>query len=78
MRRGMDETRRQQSSGVTEFHTLRMAPLSSSWVLGRSFDILLFVSPHKFSIGLRSGEFSGQGGTSMLWSSSHLTVDLAL
>ena len=53
-----------------------MAPLSSSWVLGHSFDILLFTSTHKFSNGLRSGEFAGQGSISMLWSSSHLIVDL--
>ena len=41
---------------MAEFHALRMAPLSFSWVLGRSFDILLFTSRHKFSIGLRSGD----------------------
>lgn len=43
-----------------------------------AYHIFLFTIPHRFSMGLRSGEFAGQLGTGMPWSLNQVLLALAL
>ncbi len=52
--------------------------LSSSALLGLAYRIFLFTIPHRFSMGLRSGELAGQLRTGIPWSLNQVLVALAL
>ncbi len=54
------------------------AAFSSSAFFGLLFLIFLLTMPHRFSLGLRSGEFAGQSSTPTLWSFNQLLVLLAV
>ncbi len=51
---------------------------SSSAFFGLLFLIFLLTIPHGFSLGFRSGEFSGQSSTPTPWSFNQLLVLLAV
>ena len=51
---------------------------SSSALLGLAYRIFLFTIPHRFPMGLRSGEFAGQLRTVIPWSLNQVLVALAL
>ncbi len=78
MRRGMES--------ISLWHLLRcyespgalIVAFSSSALLGLAYRIFLFTIPHRFSMGLRSGEFAGQLRTGIPWSLNQVLVALAL
>ncbi len=47
-------------------------------IVGLAYHIFLFTIPHRFSMGLRSGEFAGQLRTGIPWSLNQVLVALAL
>ncbi len=47
-------------------------------IVGSGISHLLFTLPHRFSMGLRSGEFAGQLRTGIPWSLNQVLVALAL
>ncbi len=51
---------------------------SSSVFFGLLLLIFLLTIPHRFSLGFRSGEFSGQSSTTTPWSFNQLVVLLAV
>ncbi len=51
---------------------------SSFCIVGLAYRIFLFTIPHRFSMGLRSGEFAGQLRTGIPWSLNQVLVALAL
>ena len=57
---------------------LLIVAFRSSALLGLAYPILLFTIPHRFSMGLRSGEFAGQLRTGIPWSLNRVLVALAL
>ncbi|KAI4882584.1 hypothetical protein NFI96_020277 [Prochilodus magdalenae] len=55
-------------SGVMEAQVALIVAFSSSALLGLAYRIFLFTKPHRFSMGLTSGEFAGQLRTGIPWS----------
>ncbi len=68
MRRGMETISRWHCSGVMEAQVALMAAFSSSALLGLVSLIFLLTISHRFSMGFKSGEFSGQSSTVTPWS----------
>ncbi len=60
MRRGMESISLWHCSGVMRAQVALTVAFSSSALLGLAYRIFLFTIPHRFSMGLRSGEFAGQ------------------
>ncbi len=60
MRRGMESISLGHCSGVMRAQVALMVAFSSFALLGLAYRIFLFTIPHRFSMGLRSGEFAGQ------------------
>ncbi len=65
-------------SGVMRAQVALIVAFSSSALLGLAYRIFLFTIPHRFSMGLRSGEFAGQLRTGIPWSLNQVLVALAL
>lgn len=65
------------SSGVIESHISWILAFNPLTVRCRSFRSFLFMSAHRFSIGLRSGLGDGQSKTSIPFSCSHFFVVFA-
>ncbi len=61
-------------SGVMRAQVALIVAFSSSALLGLAYPIFLFTIPHRFSMGLRSGEFAGQLRTGIPWSSNQVLV----
>ncbi len=78
MRRGMESISLWHCSGVMRAQVALIVAFSSSALLGLAYRIFLFTIPHRFSMGLRSGEFAGQLRTGIPWSLNQLLVALAL
>ncbi len=68
MRRGMESISLWHCSGVMRAQVALIVAFSSSALLGLAYRIFLFTIPHRFSMGLRSGEFAGQLRTGIPWS----------
>ncbi len=64
-------------SGVMEAQVALIAAFRSSALLGLCLIFLLTI-PHRFSMGFRSGEFTGQSSTGTPWSLNQLLVPLAV
>ncbi len=64
--------------GVMRAQVALIVAFSSSALLGLAYHIFLFTIPHRFSMGLRSGEFAGQLRTGIPWSLNQVLVALAL
>ncbi len=64
--------------GVMRAQVALIVAFSSSALLGLAYRIFLFTIPHRFSMGLRSGEFAGQLRTGIPWSLNQVLVALAL
>ncbi len=60
MRHGMESISLWHCSGVMRAQVALIVAFSSSALLGLAYRIFLFTIPHRFSMGLRSGEFAGQ------------------
>ncbi len=67
-----------RSRSVMRAQVALIVAFSSSALLGLAYRIFLFTIPHRFSIGLRSGEFAGQLRTGIPWSLNQVLVALAL
>ncbi len=78
MRRGMESISLWHCSGVMRAQVALIAAFSSSALLGLEYRIFLFTIHHRFSMGLRSGEFAGQLRTGIPWSLNQVLVALAL
>ncbi len=78
MRRGMESISLWHCSGVMRAQVALIVAFSSSVLLGLAYRIFLFTIPHRFSMGLRSGEFAGQLRTGIPWSLNQVLVALAL
>ncbi len=78
MRRGMESISLWHCSGVMRAQVALIVAFSSSVLLGLAYRIFLFTIPHRFSMGLRSGEFAGQLRTGIPWSLNQVLVSLAL
>ncbi len=65
-------------SGVMRAQVALIVAFSSSALLGLAYHIFLFTIPHRFSMGLRSGEIAGQLRTGIPWSLNQVLVALAL
>ncbi len=78
MRRGMESISLWHCSGVMRAQVALIVAFSSSALLGLAYCIFLFTIPHRFSMGLRSGEFAGQLRTGIPWSLNQVLVALAL
>ncbi len=78
MRRGMESISLWHCSGVMRAQVALIVAFSSSALLGLAYRIFLFTIPHRFSMGLRSGEFAGQLRTGIPWSLNQVLVALAL
>ncbi len=78
MRRGMESISPWHCSGVMRAQVALIVAFSSSALLGLAYRIFLFTIPHRFSMGLRSGEFAGQLRTGIPWSLNQVLVALAL
>ncbi len=78
MRHGMESISLWHCSGVMRAQVALIAAFSSSALLGLAYRIFLFTIPHRFSMGLRSGEFAGQLRTGITWSLNQVLVALAL
>ncbi len=78
MRRGMESISLWHCSGVMRAQVALIVAFSSSSLLGLAYRIFLFTIPHRFSMGLRSGEFAGQLRTGIPWSLNQVLVALAL
>ncbi len=78
MRRGMESISLWHCSGVMRAQAALIVAFSSSALLGLAYRIFRFTIPHRFSMGLRSGEFAGQLRTGMPWSLNQVLVALAL
>ncbi len=78
MRRGMESISLWHFSGVMRAQVALIVAFSSSALLGLAYRIYLFTIPHRFSMGLRSGEFAGQLRTGIPWSLNQVLVALAL
>ncbi len=74
MRRGMDSISLWHCSGVMRAQVALIVALSFSALLGLAYRIFLFTIPHRFSMGLRSGEFAGQLRTGIPWSLNQVLV----
>ena len=72
----MDCTKVWHSSGVISVHQTRFSQYTRSCILdGERSAIFLFKIVHKFSIGLRSGEFPGHvNNVTLCWLNQVLTV----
>ncbi len=68
MWRGMESISLWHCSGVMRAQVALIVAFSSSALLGLAYRIFLFIIPHRFSMGLRSGEFAGQLRTGIPWS----------
>ena len=60
MRRGMESISLWHCSGVMRAQVSLIVAFRSSALLSLAYRIFLFTIPHRFSMGLRSGEFAGQ------------------
>ncbi len=78
MRRSMESISLWHCSGVMRAQVALIVAFSSSALLGLAYRIFLFTIPHRFSMGLRSGEFAGQLRTGIPWSLNQVLVALAL
>ncbi len=78
MRRGIELFSLWHCSGVMRAQVALIVAFSSSALLGLAYRIFLFTIPHRFSMGLRSGEFAGQLRTGIPWSLYQVLVALAL
>ncbi len=78
MQRGMESISLWHCSGVMRAQVALIVAFSSSALLGLAYRIFLFTIPHRFSMGLRSGEFAGQLRTGIPWSLNRVLVALAL
>ncbi len=78
MWRGMESISLWHCSGVMRAQVALIVAFSSSALLGLAYHIFLFTIPHRFSMGLRSGEFAGQLRTGIPWSLNQVLVALAL
>ncbi len=78
MRRGMESISLWHCSGVMRAQVALIVAFSSSALLGLAYRIFLFTIPHRFSMGLWSGEFAGQLRTGIPWSLNQVLVALAL
>ncbi len=65
-------------SGVMRAQVALIVAFSSSALLGLAYRIFLFTISHRFSMGLRSGEFAGQLRRGIPWSLNQVLVALAL
>ncbi len=74
MRRGMESISLWHFSGVMRAQVALIVSFRSSALLGLAYRIFLFTIPHRFSMGLRSGEFAGQLRTGILWSLNQVLV----
>ncbi len=63
-----------QLPGVMRAQVALIVAFSSSALLGLAYRHLLFTIPHRFSMGLRSGEFAGQLRTGIPWSLNQVLV----
>ncbi len=68
MQRGMESISLWRCSGVMRAQVALIVAFSSSPLLGLAYRIFLFTIPHRFSMGLRSGEFAGQLRSGIPWS----------
>ncbi len=78
MRRGMESISLWHCSGVMRAQVALIVAFSSSALLGLAYRIFFFTIPHRFSMGLRSGEFADQLRTGIPWSLNQVLVALAL
>ena len=78
MQRGMESISLWHCSGVMRAQVALIVAFSSSALLSLAYRIFLFTIPHRFSMGLRSGEFAGQLRTGIPWSLNQVLVALAL
>ncbi len=67
MWRGMELISLWHCSGVMRAQVALIVAFSSSSLLGLAYRIFLFTIPHRFFMGLRSGEFAGQLRTGIPW-----------
>ncbi len=65
-------------SGVMRAQVALIVAFSSSALFGLAYRIFLFTIPHRFSMGLRSGEFAGQLREGIPWYPWLLFFDLVL
>ncbi len=78
MRCGMESISLWHCSGVMRAQFALIVAFSSSALLGLAYRIFLFTIPHRFAMGLMSGEFAGQLRTGIPWSLNQILVVLAL
>ncbi len=78
IRRGMEVISLWHCWGGMEAQVSLTMAFSSSAFFGLLFLIFLLTIHHRFSMGFRSGEFSGQSSTPTLWSFNQLLVLLAV
>ena len=78
MQRGMESISLWHCSGVMRAQVALIVAFSSSALLSLAYRIFLFTIPHRFSMGLRSGEFAGQLRTGIPWSLNQVLAALAL
>ncbi len=78
MRRGMESISLWHCSGVMRAQVALIVAFSSSALLGLAYGIFLFTIPHRFSMGLRSGEIAVQLRSGIPWSLNQVLVALAL
>ncbi len=78
IRRGMEVISLWHCWGGMEAQVSLTVAFSSSAFFGLLFLIFLLTIPHRFSMGLRSGEFAGQSSTPTPWSFNQLLVLLAV
>ncbi len=76
MRRGMESISLWHCSGVMRAQVALIVAFSSFALLGLAYRIFLFTIPHRFSMGLRSGEFAGQLRTGIPWSLNQVLVNI--
>ncbi len=72
IRRGMEVISLWHCWGGMEAQVSLTVAFSSSEFFGFLFLIFLLTIPHRFSMGLRSGEFAGQSSTPTPWSFNQL------
>ncbi len=77
IRRGMEGDQFVALLGGMEAQVSLTVAFSSSALLGLVSLIFLLTIPHRFSMGFRSGEFTGQSSTVTPWSLNQLLVPLA-
>ncbi len=76
MRRGMESISLWHCLGVMRAQVALIVAFSSSALLGLAYRIFLFTIPHRFSMGLRLGEFEGMKCSKTSWYTAVLTLDL--